>query len=84
MIALFVFSFLLGFLLSLCLIPLIIKISFKKGFFDKPDERKIHLEKHSPFRWNMFLACVGNSYDSCLVDRLQNVSTLDSGCVLSA
>lgn len=48
MIALFVFSFLLGFLLSLSLIPLIIKISFKKGFFDKPDERKIHISKNIP------------------------------------
>ena len=32
----------LGFVIGLLLIPAIIKVSFKKGFLDKPNERKIH------------------------------------------
>ena len=35
-------SFLISFLSALLLLPVIIKLSFKKGFLDKPNERKIH------------------------------------------
>ena len=35
-------GFAVGFLLGALLVPAIISLSFKKGFLDKPNERKIH------------------------------------------
>lgn len=35
-------GFALGFVVGVILIPAIISLSFRKGFLDKPDERKIH------------------------------------------
>lgn len=45
---LLIITFCFGFILSLVLIPVIIRISFKKGYFDKPNERKVHHSKHIP------------------------------------
>lgn len=48
MVLLLTLTLLFGFILALLIEPIIIKISFKKGFFDKPNERKIHHSTHIP------------------------------------
>lgn len=45
---LLVITFITGFFLALILVPVIINISFKKGFFDKPNARKIHASNFIP------------------------------------
>lgn len=41
-------TFFLGLAMAIVLIPVIINVSFKKGFFDKPNDRKVHESNNIP------------------------------------